>query len=205
MDRRTLRAYEENAAEIARRHAGLPHGIRRHFALAFRPGDRLLDVGAGSGRDLAWLLRGGHQVYGLEPVAAMREEAVRLHPELDGRLFEGTLPDGLPSVEALGGSFDGILCSAVLQHLPRSALSDAALALRRLLRPGGRALVSVPTYRTDVGEDGRDPLGRLFSGVAAGELERIFERAGFHVLSRSEDRDPDRDVRWAVAIFELVG
>jgi hypothetical protein len=56
-----------------------------------------------------------------------------------------------------------------------------------------------------VGEDGRDPLGRLFSGVAPGELEQIFEQAGFRTLSRSEDRKPERDVRWAVLLFELAG
>ena len=40
----------------------------------------VLDVGAGSGRDAAWLASLGHEVMAAEPSAAMRGEAARLHP-----------------------------------------------------------------------------------------------------------------------------
>lgn len=204
MDRPTLDAYAAHAVEFVRRHAAAGNGVAEHFPLAFPAGSHVLDVGSGSGRDLAALVAAGHEARGVEPVAAMRAEAARLHPELDGRMVEGALPDGLPSAEALGGPFDGILCSAVLMHLDRSELFDATFRLRGLLRPGGRALVSVPIERRDVGEDGRDPLGRLFNGVAAGELELLFQRVGFRTISRSENDDTlgRKAVRWAVFVFE---
>ena len=106
-----------------------------------------------------------------------------------------------------GGLFDGAICAAVLQHLPRATLFDAIFSLRRLLRPGGRVLASIPTLRTDIDEEGRDPFGRLFSGVQAGELELFFQRAGFRTLERWEEEDSlgrGGVVRWATLLFELA-
>ncbi len=182
-------------------------GIAQYFARAFDPGDRILDVGAGAGADLAWLVSEGYQAYGMEPVAEMRAEAVRAHPELSGRLVEGSLPDDLPELAGLGGPFDGVICAAMLQHLPRADLFDAVFSLRRLLRPGGRVLASIPTRRTDIDEEGRDPFGRLFSGVQAGELDLLFQRAGFRTLDRWEEEDSlgrGGVVRWATLLFELA-
>jgi len=207
LDPRTRKAYVENAQELTQRHAMVETPLARHFALAFPEGARVLDVGSGSGRDLAALLGAGYDALGVEPVAEMREAALATYPELAGRLREGSLPDGLPPVDALGGAFDGILCSAVLMHLERSALFDAVFALRGLLRPGGRAIVSVSTERRDVdAATGRDALGRLFNGVAAGELELLFQRVGFRTLSRTENDDTlgRKAVRWAVFVFELA-
>lgn len=203
MDDLTLHAYATNAAELAHRYAGASHGIARHFALAFRAGDRILDVGAGSGRDLALLVGEGHAAYGVEPVEAMRAEALRRHPELHGKLHAGSLP-GLPKAEILGGPFDAILCSAVLQHLPRSALFDAAFALRGLLRPGGRVLLSIPLERGELDAQGRDRLGRLFNRVAPAELELLFQRIGFRTISRCEEGDSlgRGELRWAVLLLE---
>jgi SAM-dependent methyltransferase len=174
MDEITLRAYAANASEIARRHAAArspQSGLERQIARAFEADERILDIGAGAGGDLAFFVSEGYRAYGVEPVAEMRAEAVRAHPELSGRLFEGLLPDGLPDLADLGGPFDGVLCSAVLQHLPRADLSDAVFSLRRLVRRAGRVLASIPTLRDDLDDEGRDPLGRYFSGVQTGELE----------------------------------
>jgi hypothetical protein len=49
--------------------------IARHVVHAFPPRARLLDVGAGSGRDLALLLTQGFDAFGIEPDAELREEA----------------------------------------------------------------------------------------------------------------------------------
>jgi 2-polyprenyl-3-methyl-5-hydroxy-6-metoxy-1,4-benzoquinol methylase len=210
MDQATFRAYAAHASEIARRHAMgrrvLP-GITRYFARAFAADERILDIGAGAGADLALLVSEGYQAYGMEPVAEMRAEAVRAHPELSGRLLEGSLPDDLPDLAGLGGPFDGVVCAAMLQHLPRATLFNAVFSLRHLLRPGGRVLASIPTLRTDIDEEGRDPFGRLFSGVQTAELDLLFQRAGFRTLDRWEEEDSlgrGGVVQWATLLFEFA-
>lgn len=210
MDQGTLKAYAAHAAEIARRHRDVSlaaGGIARHLTWAFKPEDRILDVGAGSGRDLAQLVAEGHVAYGLEPVREMRDQATSAYPALHGKVFEGSLPDALPDLASLGGPFDGVLCSAVLQHVPRGQLLDSVYAIRALLRPGGRALVSVPTRRADIGSDERDAYGRLFRLVSPGELALLFERVGFRAIERWEDLDSlgRTDTTWATFLFERLG
>ena len=78
-----------------------------------------------------------YDAYGIEPVEALRQAAMAAHPELAGRLGEGGLPR---TGDAFGGEFDGILCSAVLMHVPDTDLLDAALAIRRLLKPGAEVV-----------------------------------------------------------------
>ena len=206
MDEQTRSAYASHADEIARRHHRAGEGVARYFSHAFRPDDRILDVGSGSGRDLAALVSEGWTAYGVEPIAEMRAQALATYPHLDGLLVDGELPDGLTQVAAsLDGPFDGVICSAVLQHLPRPELFDAVFALRRLLRPGGRLLVSVPVGRPGLDASGRDALGRLFTGLQAGELELLCQRVGFQTLDRWDSPDSlDRDgIRWATILFRL--
>ena len=52
----------------------------------------VLDVGAGSGRDAAWLTRLGHDVVAVEPSPAMRAEAERRHADQRIRWIADSLP-----------------------------------------------------------------------------------------------------------------
>jgi len=206
MDEPTRAAYAAHAAELAARHLAAGKGVARHFAQAFAPGDRILDVGSGSGRDLAALVSEGFTAYGVEPSAAMREQALHAYPELGGLLHEGELPGPLVGLaDKLGGPFDGVVCSAVLQHLPRPELFDAVFSLRGVLRPGGRLLVSIPVERPGLDAQGRDALGRLFTGVTSGELELLCQRVGFRTIGRWQGPDSiDRTgIRWATLLFQL--
>lgn len=186
MDPKTLVYYTENATEIARRYESVVSPVERYFASAFPSGARVLDVGCGSGRDAARLLNSGYDAYGIEPVEALRHAAVAAHPEMAGRIGEGGLPR---TGDAFGGEFDGILCSAVLMHVPDTDLLDAVLTLRRLLKQGGRLLLSIPATRGDLLSVDRDTNGRLFSPYSADEISLLLERLGFVPLSRWESDD----------------
>lgn len=219
MDPRTLSYYERHAAELAERdERRASSGISRYFPLAFGPPRRarVLDVGAGTGRDAALLARAGYDVRAIEPSAALRDVALERHAELRERLLPGSLPDALPQVDALEGPFDGVLCSAVLQHLPRHALFDAVSSLRGLLSPRGRVLVSIPASSggtSAAADDGRildaehrDPDGRLYTPIDAAELRLLFERCGFATIGSWQDPDAlgRPGLRWHTLLFELA-
>lgn len=202
MDEATANFYSENASSVSERYESIQSSVARYFALAFPQGSRVLDVGAGSGRDLAAMLALGYDGYGVEPVGALIEEALRFHPELGGRLRAGALPTlGLP----FAGAFDGILCSAVLMHVPEGDLFDAAFALRQVLRPHGRLLLSLPLTRGDVNAEERDANGRLFKAYSSEYVQLLFERIGFQQIGRwdSDDALDRSDVRWCTQLFEL--
>jgi len=202
VDTKTAEFYDRNASEVAARYESVASPVERYYALAFPSGARVLDIGAGSGRDLAALLRAGYDGYGVEPSPSLRQAALVMHPELTCRLAEGSLPAiGTP----FGGSFDGIVCCAVLMHVPESDLFDSALALRGLLKPHGRLLISIPTARTDVGQDHRDDQGRLFQTYLPEEIQLLFERLGFQLIGRwdTEDALLRAGTSWVTLLLEL--
>jgi len=53
VDRQTIDWYDSNAEEIARRYESVPGGISDFFHFVFAPGDSVLEIGSGSGRDAA--------------------------------------------------------------------------------------------------------------------------------------------------------
>jgi SAM-dependent methyltransferase len=105
--------------------------------LALPAGARVLDAGCGSGRTLQELAAYGSEVCGieLEPEAA---EVARSRG--NGEVRIGRLEE-LPYEDR---SFDLITCLDVVEHTPDDRL--ALRELRRVCRPGGWLLVTVPAY-----------------------------------------------------------
>jgi SAM-dependent methyltransferase len=202
MDSRTLEYYGVNAAEVFDKYDKAQRGISRYFQVSFPVGTRILDIGAGSGRDMRQLLEEGYDVYGVEPCDELRNITIAKYPELSQRLSSGYLPDiEMPSID----KFDGILCSAVLMHIPSERLFDAAFSIRRLLKNGGRLLISMPYSRDDIDNTNRDQQGRLFNKIPIEFLELLFERLGFRKIGRwiNEDGLRRKNYSWVTLLFHL--
>ena len=182
----------------------LPH-FEDRLITAFAKAHKILDVGCGTGRDLAWLLSKGKDAYGIDPSKAMLTAAnsylAKHNISGQGRLFEGALPDLSLFNEA---EFDGVLCSAVLMHLPEEKIFDSVYALRRILRPGGTLIISIPSVRNDVDPlTRRDSDGRLFTELPPPKLQLLLERVGFSVRESTTVSDSlGRDgIEWCVTEF----
>ncbi len=126
VDVKTVEYYRQNADAVAARYEAVNSPVASFFPLAFPAGSRILDIGSGSGRDLATLLKAGYDAFGVEPVLELRQEAARRHPELADRVRASALPE--LATEA-SEAFDGVLCSAVIKHIPQQQLFDAAYKL----------------------------------------------------------------------------
>jgi SAM-dependent methyltransferase len=202
VDPKTLAYYETSGEELALRYETVASPVSRYFRVAFPDGARILDVGAGSGRDLSALFAAGYDAFGVEPSTTLREAAFAAHPELAGRIMDGALPGlGTPH----GGNFDGILCSAVLMHLAEADLFDSAFTLRGLLKKGGRLLLSLPRIRTDIIAESRDANGRLFSPYTSEYVQLLFERLGFRLIGHwdTEDALCRPGTGWFTLLLEL--
>ena len=135
--------------------------LRRRFALAnVTRGDRVLDLGCGTG-DLAADIGGaGTHVTAADVARAALDRAARRHPELALRLISIAGP--LPFEDAM---FDVVWSSEVIEHVADTArwLSE----VRRVLAPRGRLLLTTPSH------------GRL--RLLAGGVERYSEPLGDHL------------------------
>ncbi len=109
---------------------------------ALHPGERVLEVGCGTG-EVARRARvrvGPHgHVSGIDPSADMievaRKKAARASLEIDYRV--GAI-EALPYPDA---SFDVVLSSLMMHHLPDDLKSAGLAEVRRVLKPGGRLLI----------------------------------------------------------------
>jgi SAM-dependent methyltransferase len=190
VDPQTIAIYDECAAAIAARHGGSEfvgfYDLARRY---FHQAAPTADIGCGSGRYAAWLVDHGYPVVGYEASEGMRAQARTLFPALDVR------PAFLPELAAIAdASYTNLVCMAVLMHLPQSEHSRAITGLARILRPGGRLIV---TWRSSAVADEREADGRLFSELPLSDAAICFNRAGIRLLHQEEQSDPARSrVRW---------
>jgi SAM-dependent methyltransferase len=114
---------------------------RGHLA----PGQDLLDVGCGTGREAQGFQARGLRVTAVDASPAMVERARKLSPEPGIRF----LVAGLTQLDLPPSSFDAAYISSdVYQKTPGRSHRVAALAqFHRLLRPGGRVIVPVMSIR----------------------------------------------------------
>jgi len=144
---------------------------------------RVLDVGAGSGRDAAWLAKMGHSVLAVEPSATLRVEGARLHPD---RAISW-IDDQLPDLGRVSGEFDVILLSAVWQHVRPEDRAAAFARLTGLLAPGGLLLISLRLGPPDLARDMRPVfVAEIRDLSAASDLAVIREAPLPDKLGRSE-------------------
>jgi len=202
MDNMTHEFYNARAAEVAKRYESGGGAVSPIFPDLFHSGQSVLDIGAGSGRDMAQLHALGIDAWGLEPSDELQAEAIRYHPELRDRFFAGSLPS---DVGALAGrTFDAVLLSAVIMHIPHADFLDSAITIRNLIKPRGTLVISTSTHRDDVDAvTSRDAGGRLFVLRSADEVQRFFERLDFRIENRfvSEDVLDRPGMRWATLVF----
>jgi ubiquinone/menaquinone biosynthesis C-methylase UbiE len=145
------------------------HSLRARLAAVLEmvgpgPGS-VLDGGMGPGRLCMELERCGWQAYGIDLSEEMVELARRRLPHARERLLQG-------SVEALpfeDDRFDAVVAMGVLEYV-----DDVPAVLReleRVLRPGGRIVVSIPNSRSAYGVARRhlwNPLIRRLKRTVGG-------------------------------------
>ncbi|MDG2531171.1 class I SAM-dependent methyltransferase [Caulobacter endophyticus] len=140
MNAAVLAGYEADGADLVDRFeaidsAGLYAPVADFMSAA--PA-RIADIGAGTGRDAAWLAGLGHAVVAVEPAASLREAGRALRPGLEW------IDDRLPELSRLRGRvFDRVLLSGVWQHLDDPGRSVAMPALAGLLAEGGVLVMSL--------------------------------------------------------------
>jgi SAM-dependent methyltransferase len=161
---------------------------------------RIADIGAGTGRDAAWLATAGHEVVAVEPVAEFRRAGMALHPSprIDWR------DDRLPVLRDLIGRndrFDCVLLTGVWHHLDAADRPAAMLTLAAVTAPGGRLVLSL--------RHGPGVPGRRMHPAPPEETIGAAQNAGFRLIRKCQagsvqEANRAAGVCWTWLVFELL-
>lgn len=169
------------------------HGESLLSALAPQPGERILDVGCGTGELTAKIAEAGAIVTGVDASASMIDAAKGKFPSAAFRVMDA-------AAMTFEAEFDAVFSNAALHWVKRAA--KAADGMARALKPGGRLVLEMGGF----GNVGR--LERAFATalreVAGVEFESpwffpsigtyasVLEGAGFEVRAASLYDRPTR-------------
>jgi ubiquinone/menaquinone biosynthesis C-methylase UbiE len=188
----------EHLIDIFIRLSGLPVGAS------------VVDLGCGSGAFTNILQRRGYRCSGVD--LSSKLIAIARAKFSDIEFVEGDI-ENLPFADA---SFDGVMFSGVLHHLPE--LSRCAAEAFRILRPGGRFVAFDPNRMNPFMYLYRDRTSPFYSSVGvtqnerpvlAGEITKIFQSAGFRVgtefISGMKYRYvASGAVRWLLPAYNII-
>lgn len=145
------------------------------------PGEKMLDVGCGTGTLAIAIKRqvGVSEVHGIdassEMVEVAKEKAAKEGSDID---FQVALIEAIPFPDA---SFDLVTSSLMLHHLPDDLKVKGFLEIWRVLKPGGRFMAM------DFAALSHSPLGHLLSTFGhshgermVGKLVPLLKEAGFN-------------------------
>jgi trans-aconitate 2-methyltransferase len=149
-----------------------------------QPGERILDIGCGTGQLTAEIARSGAQVVGLDKSADMLADAHKNYPAL-------TFVQGDASAFELPSPFDAVFSNAAL-HWVKDA-GGAVSSIARALRPGGRFVAELggkgniasvqAALRTVLGPSADDQSPWYYPSI--GEYAALLERHGLEVQNAS--------------------
>lgn len=131
--------FGKTASDYGRHRAGFPEKFFERIAEhgIGSPGQKILDLGTGTGALARGFALRGAEVFGLDPSEELMDEARRLDEEADvsveyvvGRAEETSFPDD---------SFDAVVAGQCWHWFERAR---AAREARRVLKPGGRLTIA---------------------------------------------------------------
>jgi SAM-dependent methyltransferase len=165
--------------------------VHRHWRHLLPPAPaRVLDIGAGTGRDAAAFAAMGHAVVAAEPTAELRGYGEQTHRAAAIEWVDDRLPH-LSRLADRTGAFDVITMSAVWMHLDAVQRALAMPVVASLLASGGVVAMSL--------RHGPVPEGRVMYDVQAPETIRLARQSGL-VLALERLNQPStysrKDVTW---------
>jgi len=106
--------YSDVAESLVQQYESISFGdVRKQILhLIPKPPARVLDLGAGTGRDAAGFAATGHIVTAVEPTTELRIRAMKLHVSPQIEWLDDSLPS-LPVVSGRGETFDVVMLTAV--------------------------------------------------------------------------------------------
>jgi SAM-dependent methyltransferase len=136
-----------SGARVNRRSSGLKEFFRN---LEGQEGLSVLDLGATSATNIAWLTSRGHALYTEDVLTSAWDSTLQITGE-DGKPTLDVLRFMAENMRFQGRSFDAVLCWDVADYLPEALVKPVVEKMCSVMKPGGTLLAFFHTR--DAGPD----------------------------------------------------
>ena len=167
--------YAEQARSLFLRDETLPFAAKHHAVFHLLPAEpsAVIDIGAGTGADAAWLASRGHEVVAVEPTDELRLPGMALHSSRAIEWVNDSLPD-LAIARCRRQRFRLVMMTAVWMHLDHEQRQTAMPNVASLIAPDGALLMSL--------RHGPVPEGRRMFEVSAQETILLARSCGLQPM-----------------------
>lgn len=188
----TRATYDRVADRFAEVNAEMPPELAAaasSFLGHLKPGARILDLGCGAGRDMAW-----HEVQGVTVIGADLSAGMLAQARCQAQ--GGLVQMDMRRLAFPSGCFQGVWCNASLLHLPKSEAPGALVEIRRVLAADGVLFLSVQEGSGEMWEEQSygELAPRFFARYRPEEMMMLLKGGGFALIEHTST--PGRSRCW---------
>ncbi|MEY3470868.1 MAG: hypothetical protein RLZZ223_218 [Candidatus Parcubacteria bacterium] len=152
-------------------------------------GDKILDIGCGSGRDAEYFVSKGLDVTGIDLSNRFIEISKAKVPNAQFIKMD------MRNINFPVNSFDGIWLMASLLHIPKLEIKNTVIKFREVLKTNGIVYISVKLGEGErfVKKDRYKGLEKFFAFYTESEIADLLENCGFEIIKLSLYKVPKQD------------
>lgn len=188
----TVDSYNKIAEEFhSRNFATIYAREYRIFRDLIIDGNKVLEIGCGTGRDAEGLINLGFEYIGVDASEGMLKVAENKLPTATFQLGD------FYNLNFEDGSFDGFWAAASFLHVPKNDIDKVLQEAKRILKSSGIGFISLKQKRgMDEGvirEEKAGGIERYFAFYEADEFKEILERNNLEVVQIVTQQENDKD------------
>lgn len=191
----TLQSYDKYGADWANAHKDFTFWAKELFRFnKYLPSGKILEIGAGGGRDAKMLIQSGYDYLGTDISKGLLRAAQKNLPNTK------FLQKSVYNLDFPKNSFDGFWACAVLLHIPKSRINEALTQIHNAIMPGGVGFISVKKGEGEEVTVEPPPDGkRFFAYYSLEEFKNVLTKNGFKILYTKE-RKKTKKTTWLIYI-----
>ncbi len=144
-----------------------------HYRLILpRLSGKILDAGSGEGFGVEMMRKAGLDAWGID----LSADVVQKTSARYGAYFSVGSITRIPYDDA---TFDAVTCMEVIEHVPEADAIKALAEIHRVLRPGGRLILSTPNGKNSIGGEVN---AYHFKEYTDREMRALLSEAGFRQI-----------------------